>query len=716
MPSPPRPFRHSPPRKPLHERSESSTNERVSPTLRIIGDPHAPIYSSTPYPTLPSHILPPKSTSPSRAVPGKSVSEGHDPTGDNERFLRQQTLSPTANSRNKKDDPVSTQSKEGSFAESWPAESSRRPFPTLHVRPGAERGYNTAHGSFTAELDVEEEHPSDEVVQLPSLASVSNRPYSELFTQHVIGPDYQQPVAPRSSDNSLSSSGSAGTVIRKQSEQPTRPFYSVFPNFIRPGSSKSNSTRSSITPVKANPVYSQDETSPVSPVSPISAESSAAYSQKPSTSHRAVSVTRPDAADSVQYPVIRPPTASESWAQSTEAPRSRSPLRNPFRSRWRNPLSTVESVGMTDRSSGSQHLADSSLASRNSTRAANSRSETPPLPAHPLASHPLQRSDTGSTIRMVNEDRDAFNTSLAPVPGSRSSNRFSIFSKSSRGSGRRQEAQGSVRPSSRGSFFRDSIPAWAKTYYGRGARNSILPQNYSTDNIQETGANTGLYPPQGRYKNGASTGPYNSTDYSTGAYTTDPSASETSLAIHQPRTRPHDAHIGHSRNDSIPITRIRPSEISMVEIRGEPRPKISQTWSPHLWQHRASAPARRSLFIAPAIDREAVSRPPKRRNAQILLFTIGFVFPLAWFVAAFLPLPSQPPMGAKGKDPERHGSASSVGQELENRLAPMDVAQYENARWWRNLNRMMMIVGVFVIVAIVRLSHNPLCNHVLTQT
>jgi len=96
---------------------------------------------------------------------------------------------------------------------------------------------------------------------------------------------------------------------------------------------------------------------------------------------------------------------------------------------------------------------------------------------------------------------------------------------------------------------------------------------------------------------------------------------------HQPRTRPRD-HIGHSRSDSLPITRIRPSEINLVEVRGPPRPKFSNTWSPHLWQHRSSVPKRRSLFMAPAIDKEAVSRSPKRRTIQVALFTVGFIFPL----------------------------------------------------------------------------------------
>lgn len=202
----------------------------------------------------------------------------------------------------------------------------------------------------------------------------------------------------------------------------------------------------------------------------------------------------------------------------------------------------------------------------------------------------------------------------------------------------------------------------------------MLPQSYSTDNVQDSGVNTDLYPPQTGNTSGANTDPYPTTDYSTDAYTTDPSASETSLAVHQPRTRPRDHHISHSRNDSIPITRIKPSEINMVEVRGVPRPQASQSWSPHLWQHRSSMPARRSLFIAPAMDREAVIRPPKRRNAQVILFAIGFGIPLAWFVAAFLPLPPKPPMDDKGKGQESRGSGASITQDLENRLAPVEEA------------------------------------------
>ena len=696
MPSPPRPLRRSPPRRPLHERSESSTNERVSPTLRIIDDSHAPIYASSPFPTHPSHILPPKSASASGAVLDKvGVSDEQGSTEVYKRPPREQASNPTANSRS---NPDLEETYHGSVAERWPLSTSEHLSPTLHITPEADEGYDATSQTFLAD-PTEEERPSDEIVQLPSVGNGANTLDSQSFTPNATEAYYRQPVALKASDNSLSSNDSTGTVIKKSYERPTRPFYSAFPSAIRPGSSTTNSTGSFSAPVNANLSPDRDGTSPVPP---FPQQSWTSLSEQPSTSHRAVSVARPDAANiaNVQYPIVKPPTASGSWAESTEPPPSQPPPRNPLRFRWKNPLSTVESVGMTDRSSGSQYLADSSRGSKTSTVAANSPSRTPPLPAFPRTAHAPRREVSRSTIRVVHEHQDTFDSDLAPIPGSRGSGRFSVFSRSSWGNNRRGELPGSARPSSRGSFFRDSIPAWARTYYGRGARNSMLPQNYSTDNIQDTGAGRVLYTADNGQNHRYSTGPYY-TDYSTGAYTNEPSASDASLDIQQPRTRPRGHQFGHARNDSVPITRVRPSEINLVEVRGAPRPKISQTWSPHLWQHRSSIPKRRSLFIAPALDRDVVSKTPKRRNIQVVLFTLGFVFPIGWFVAAFLPLPPRPWVEKKDKGRERPGSRASIAQDLEDRLAPVDEAQYENARWWRNLNRMMMVVGIFIIAAIV---------------
>lgn len=40
-------------------------------------------------------------------------------------------------------------------------------------------------------------------------------------------------------------------------------------------------------------------------------------------------------------------------------------------------------------------------------------------------------------------------------------------------------------------------------------------------------------------------------------------------------------------------------------------------------------------------------------------------------------------------------------EDLEKQLGVVDEARYENARWWRNINRVMSGVGVLIIVAII---------------
>ena len=41
--------------------------------------------------------------------------------------------------------------------------------------------------------------------------------------------------------------------------------------------------------------------------------------------------------------------------------------------------------------------------------------------------------------------------------------------------------------------------------------------------------------------------------------------------------------------------------------------------------------------------------------------------------------------------------------DLEQQLGTIGEARYENARWWRNVNRVMSGVGVLIIIAIIAL-------------
>ncbi|KIV92860.1 hypothetical protein PV10_04124 [Exophiala mesophila] len=133
------------------------------------------------------------------------------------------------------------------------------------------------------------------------------------------------------------------------------------------------------------------------------------------------------------------------------------------------------------------------------------------------------------------------------------------------------------------------------------------------------------------------------------------------------------------------------------------------------------------------------------RTTQIALFAVGFLLPLTWFVGAFLvPLPQRPEgLGDLEKRAmttaqhneqlrqeyqaqlrhHRSGSSSLLhaqAQQIEqNEWEQMDVVaklrlerhargleelKFQNARWWRNLNRWMCVVGVVVIVIVVILA------------
>ena len=165
------------------------------------------------------------------------------------------------------------------------------------------------------------------------------------------------------------------------------------------------------------------------------------------------------------------------FSHRVEAPSStpRRPSRTLERNqdRWNPHLSTVPSEGtgsqLEERSSHTIRIPNSSPVSKSSFMAMNSQgsSDIPPLPSPPpvretsdLPSLPnppaiSQRDITGSTIRVVNNPENDLPTPLPPVPGSRGSEYLGVASGDNRNSV-------VIKRGSRVSFFRDSIPAWAK--------------------------------------------------------------------------------------------------------------------------------------------------------------------------------------------------------------------------------------------------------------
>ena len=284
----------------------------------------------------------------------------------------------------------------------------------------------------------EDERLSDEIVQLPSVPRRSEALGSPSFLQDSTANINRQPVAAKSSDNSLSSAESTGTVVRPKDR--VRGSYSAFPS---PVSGFSNSPRDSLpTPSRVNPsVLPEERVPPTSAGSWFASDDVYPEGALPSARHASsgpmyANVQASSSSDvSLQYPVIHSPTASGSWAESSRAESSRNPPRRPPRAfghhpdRWNPHLSTVESIGTPDLSN-------------------------PPT----LPSPQRNRNATGSTIRVVTERDDNVPEMLSPIPGSRDSGFRSFFSRDP--SQRRSALQ--TRPGRRGSFLRDSIPAWAK--------------------------------------------------------------------------------------------------------------------------------------------------------------------------------------------------------------------------------------------------------------
>jgi hypothetical protein len=72
-------------------------------------------------------------------------------------------------------------------------------------------------------------------------------------------------------------------------------------------------------------------------------------------------------------------------------------------------------------------------------------------------------------------------------------------------------------------------------------------------------------------------------------------------------------------------------------------------------------------------------------------------------IAAFLPLPIKP-MTAEGNSTDNLEKPVDVENDYSRQFGPLDEARYESARWWRNLNRCMSVVGLIIIVIVVSYS------------
>ncbi|KAK0623450.1 hypothetical protein B0T14DRAFT_494930 [Immersiella caudata] len=277
-----------------------------------------------------------------------------------------------------------------------------------------------------------------------------------------------------------------------------------------------------------------------------------------------------------------------------------------------------------------------------------------------------------SQLRMV-RDQDEHGDGLADLHHHPSRTGLSAFFSSSNSSSRGLHSSGSSRANSLTSA---SIPTWARVYYGSGERRFLGAPSFMSlsDN--------------GESRPGSSA---NRSSHS-------PAADHFPLNIYSPRrrareVRPHPGERPFSDSADIEISHAPPLGPDYGAFRSLRR-KTSSIWSPHLRQDRRAS--RYSIWDPPSVSWSADTGILGKRNAQVVLFTVGFLFPLAWMIAGMLPLPPHPKL-----DMVERGDSDQPEFRYPARV--IDETRYESARWWRGLNRAMSIVGLLIIGAIVAL-------------
>jgi len=331
----------------------------------------------------------------------------------------------------------------------------------------------------------------------------------------------------------------------------------------------------------------------------------------------------------IQLPILKhKPKGLSSWAESSNAHPPRSHM-NEHPHQWSSQLSTVlsESDGGTDRGSRSwsddigrrssgfpstpsrhsrQMLSiSSSLAQEESASRSRSDSIEPPAAVFTRSG---QRHLSSSSIRIVG-DQDEHGDGITDMQDLRlrpSRTRLSSFFSVTSSDNGRTNTMRSTTSSRANSLLANSIPTWARLYYGSGERQYLGAPGSSTEGSESRSSS---------FRSGS------------------PNTDHFPLSIYSPRRRPReiDPHAGgHSTRDSLEITPA-PQLGSDGRLINDPYSRrfrtwsMSSIWSPHLRLDRRAT--RRSVWEPPSVNWSTEGGWFGRRNIQIVMFIMGFIFP-----------------------------------------------------------------------------------------
>lgn len=552
------------------------------------------------------------------------------------------------------------------------------------------------------------------------------------------------------------------------------------------------------------------------PEYPILSSSPATASTTTPVSNVAAIVATFEKGTRVQYPVVKPPTASGSWAEVSKpssrfipAPSMSEDSDDDYRPPpWTSRLSTIasESEPSPTRQQSRRQTIQSVL-STNDGATISDVSASPiayPAPLFTIGGRP----QTVLESRTSEEEGDDTLGELQPPPlRSQRSGFLRPFSNKSRPS-----SSDSMRSQASGISFMGDL-SWARRYY---SGSGLPPNNTSTPELTKQISSSG----DSRIPTTVGT---DSRFYATsttassrvGTSHSERSGSPTSesfpTSVYVPRRRPHQAAdnngtflISEGSSESLAIAPnpiVRPLPQSPESLAPPPATATSvvtpptvrdlgghRFFSPHLRQDRRQQ--NYGAWRAPSFDEPYGELFLGQVNRQIWLFCIGFVFPIAWFLAAMLPIPrsaedletetekaestrlntantvsttttarthrtsqasrtrrasqvrtSQTQRTRRVSQASRTRSAQEVRvvrrsqstqaprttrqsrtpRELESainsqrlrhvrarntsieNMADIDEKRHQKARWWRILNRIMVIPGIIIIAAVIAL-------------
>lgn len=599
----------------LHERTPSQTNEPSSaPSMRLVYDQlvmdsqdHPNLYSSTPYPTKPEHVLPPN--------PGIGQEYGPDPANDGGEASGQsrssQILDGSFIDQSIRDswDLSSTIDAHNTPSPAWEhdPDSSRSSFPDPSFPGTAEdRKPNwDSEGSFSddgmiglptgtatiktvaSETPSRQSPPPRPANPAPSSSSPNVAPIGFPSSPNFVALDNSSmnvvqigassnPDSARS--NSLASFNSFGTVVRNYNA--ARWIHSSSPER---SNSHSRSFRSS-PPYQSVASVRSASTRPSRERSHSQSATSSSPSE-PSSDIQAIV----DSGVFVQYPTVRAPSSSSSWVDTSQStfPEISSQDLSSTRSydRFTSHLSTVPSQWSGECEGRVLSPVDESY------------DHSVGEPSRPSAA--LVRQKPASSVWLVSEsDKDERLDNLTELLSRSTNSGLPSLSSGSRHSSLR-------RPGTSSSFFLNAMPAWAKAYY-RGDGRIMNPAISLIDGSRPSSARAPMSNPNVLNQMPVT---FNRPPPRVKAMCQD-TRRHTPTDPRDPRS--HWVEGPESQEQSPPATpHNRPA-----------------SWSPHLYPDRVIVRNANSVWTAPSLD--STAEPILgRRNVQVYAFCFGFICPIS---------------------------------------------------------------------------------------